>query len=946
MAIKSIRKEIQNLALVSVLAALLLTFVFNTFYKITKEREEAFTEFNTLAEITALNSQSALLFNDKQISTETLSALAPREEVLNAEIVTALGEILASKTFDRHGSNETHTHNASKKIANLIETFSGIAPIIKIEQPVILNDKLLGKVKLSIDTSLIWEEILLSLAASIGAMMLALLLSMLLVRRMIEHIMMPISRLSESASNIAITHQYNRRVEKIADDELGMMTEQFNLMLNEVEKRDQELSNQTNFLEDEVKNRTQTINKSMKEMQSLLDSMAEGAYGVDKQGHCTFVNLAFLRILGYAYASELIGKPIHELIQHSYLDGKPYPVTEGKVCDAYRHSLSIHKVNEVFWRKDQVPVPVEYWSQPVVIDDVVQGAIVTFIDITERNLSENNLRIAATAFESQEGMMITDASSIILRVNKAFTEITGFTTEDAVGKTPRILRSDRQNESFYAAMWARINHAGAWDGELWNKRKDGTVFPERLVITAVKNENGIVTNYVATLTDITLSRAAAAEIENLAFYDSLTQLPNRRLLFDRIKQALAYSTRNGKDGAVLFLDLDHFKTLNDTLGHDVGDMLLKQVAERLTASVREGDTVARLGGDEFVVLLEDLSELAIEAAEQAETIGEKILSALNQPYQLGKHEYQTTPSIGVVLFSNHGESQDSLLKHADIAMYQSKKLGRNRLSFFDPHMQDAINTRVDMERELRKALEKQQFQLYYQMQVNSLGQALGAEVLIRWIHPERGMISPFHFIPLAEDTELILPIGQWVLETACAQLKLWQQTEHTKALTLSVNVSAKQFRQADFVMQVQATLQRYAIDPSLLKLELTESMLLDDIEGIIATMTALKALGIRFSLDDFGTGYSSLQYLKKLPLYQLKIDQSFVRDIATDSSDRALVLTIITMAHSLDLNVIAEGVETEEQRQFLIENGCQDYQGYLFAKPMPITEFEVLLKVR
>jgi EAL domain-containing protein (putative c-di-GMP-specific phosphodiesterase class I) len=289
---------------------------------------------------------------------------------------------------------------------------------------------------------------------------------------------------------------------------------------------------------------------------------------------------------------------------------------------------------------------------------------------------------------------------------------------------------------------------------------------------------------------------------------------------------------------------------------------------------------------------------------------------------------------------------DELLKQADIAMYQAKKAGRNTLSFFDPKMQEAITARVDMERELRKALEKQQFQLYYQMQVNSLGQALGAEVLIRWIHPERGMISPFHFIPLAEDTELILPIGQWVLETACAQLKLWQQTEHTKALTLSVNVSAKQFRQAGFVMQVQATLQRYAIDPSLLKLELTESMLLDDVEGIIATMTALKALGIRFSLDDFGTGYSSLQYLKKLPLYQLKIDQSFVRDIATDSSDRALVLTIITMAHSLDLNVIAEGVETEEQRQFLIENGCQDYQGYLFAKPMPITEFEVLLKVR
>ncbi len=298
-----------------------------------------------------------------------------------------------------------------------------------------------------------------------------------------------------------------------------------------------------------------------------------------------------------------------------------------------------------------------------------------------------------------------------------------------------------------------------------------------------------------------------------------------------------------------------------------------------------------------------------------------------------------------MLFSNHGQSQESLLKHADIAMYQSKKAGRNRLSFFDPHMQDAINIRVDLEQELRKALDKQQFQLYYQIQVDSAGSPLGAEALIRWLHPNRGMVSPFHFIPLAEETGLIIPIGQWVLDTACAQLQLWQQSEHTKHITLSVNVSAKQFRQEDFVMQVQASIQRYAIDPMLLKLELTESMLLEDVEGIIGTMSALKDVGIRFSLDDFGTGYSSLQYLKRLPLYQLKIDQSFVRDIATDSSDRALVLTIITMAHSLGLNVIAEGVETEEQRQFLIENDCKHYQGYLFSRPVPIDEFEKLLKI-
>ena len=407
---------------------------------------------------------------------------------------------------------------------------------------------------------------------------------------------------------------------------------------------------------------------------------------------------------------------------------------------------------------------------------------------------------------------------------------------------------------------------------------------------------------------------------------------------------MASSARDGKQGALLFLDLDHFKTLNDSLGHDVGDLLLQQVAARLTSSVREGDTVARLGGDEYVVMLEDLSEQAMEAAAQAETIGDKILNTLNQPYLLGVHEYHSTSSIGVALFGNNEESLENLLKHADIAMYQAKKAGRNTLRFFDPQMQASITARVDLERELRKAIDKQQFHLYYQVQVDTSGRPLGAEALIRWIHPERGLVSPFHFIPLAEDTGLILPIGQWVLDTACTQLKNWQKDELTSDLTLSINVSAKQFHQADFVAQVQAAVQRSAINPMRLKFELTESMLLDNLDSTIVTMNALKEVGIRFSLDDFGTGYSSLQYLKRLPLYQLKIDQSFVRDIADDSSDQAIVRTIIAMAHTLNLSVIAEGVETAEQQDLLLSSGCTHYQGYLFGKPVPIDEFEALLR--
>lgn len=493
--------------------------------------------------------------------------------------------------------------------------------------------------------------------------------------------------------------------------------------------------------------------------------------------------------------------------------------------------------------------------------------------------------------------------------------------------------------------------------------KDGKEICSHIRLTAERNLPGNITSVLGIGRDITEvyeSRAnlkrANAQLEKMndllqsqATSDPLTGLPNRRLMLDRLKHALASSMRSGREGALLFIDLDNFKTLNDTLSHGIGDLLLQQVAQRLESCVREGDTVARLGGDEFVVMLEDLSEKDLEAAAQTEAVGEKILATLNQPYQLGKHEYLNSPSIGATLFNDHQQSIEELLKQADIAMYQAKKAGRNALRFFDPQMQETINARANLESELRKALECHQFHLYYQIQVDNIREDgshrhMGAEALIRWVHPVRGLVLPAQFIPMAEETGLILPIGQWVLETACAQIKTWQQDALTRDLVLAVNVSAKQFRQADFVDQVQAAVQRHGINPMLLKLELTESLLLESIQDTIATMNTLKTIGVKFSLDDFGTGYSSLQYLKQLPLDQLKIDQSFVRDLVSDSSDRAIVRTIIAMAHSLKLNVIAEGVETEEQRQLLQDKGCIHYQGFLFSKPVPIEQFDALLK--
>jgi len=564
--------------------------------------------------------------------------------------------------------------------------------------------------------------------------------------------------------------------------------------------------------------------------------------------------------------------------------------------------------------------------------------------VEERQRTDEQLRIAASAFESQEGMFVTTPDGIILRVNQAFSDLTGYAAEEAIGQTPALLKSGRHDAEFYRRLWAALTHDGYWQGEIWNRRKDGTPFPAWQTITAVTAEGGRVTHYVSTFSDITQNKQAEAEIQRLAYYDHVTQLPNRRLLLDRLGHALASSARDGRHGAILFIDLDHFKTLNDIRGHEVGDLLLKEVAQRLLACVHEGDSVARLGGDEFVIMLEGLSEDRRTAATQTEMVGEKIRDALGQPFVLdGAADYRCTASIGVDLFSGHRDAIDDLLKHADVAMYQAKAAGRNAIHFFDPAMQATLEARATLEDDLRRALSLGQFELYYQAQVYGSGDVLGAEVLLRWNHPERGLVSPANFIPLAEETGLIVPIGHWVLETACHRLKLWERDAATAGLQLAVNVSPRQFRQPDFVDRVQAMLIRTGANPARLKLELTESVVLDNVSGTIDKMNALKAFGVAFSMDDFGTGYSSLSYLKLLPLDQLKIDRSFVRDIATDPGDAVIVRTIIGMAGSLGLKVIAEGVETEEQRDFLDHHGCPVFQGYLFSRPLPLAEFEVFL---
>jgi diguanylate cyclase (GGDEF)-like protein/PAS domain S-box-containing protein len=576
-------------------------------------------------------------------------------------------------------------------------------------------------------------------------------------------------------------------------------------------------------------------------------------------------------------------------------------------------------------------------------DGSIERIIYFGTDVTGLMRAEEELRIAAIAFESQEGIIVTDPNAVILRVNRAFTGLTGYSEEEVLGKSPHLLSSGHHDKAFYQSMWAILLKDGYWQGEIWNRRKNGDVYAEWLTISPVIGPDGSLTHYVGTFSDITDHKEAQAEIHRLAYFDPLTKLPNRRLLQDRLRQALIAASRSRLFGAFMFLDLDHFKILNDTRGHDAGDRLLVEVARRMCAVVREGDTVARLGGDEFVVLLEDLSQLAGETAALAKQIGEKLLKAVSLPYNFDDFEYRCTASVGVGLFRGR-DSVEELFKHADLAMYEAKTEGRNTLRFYDPTMQAMVTARASMEADLRSALEQNQFRLYLQPQLGHDCRIVGAEALIRWQHPTRGLVSPVEFIPVAESTGLILLVGLWVLETACALVKTWEGHPHARHLQLSVNVSARQFHQHDFVEQVLKVLQSSAINPDKLKLELTESLVLDDINETIAKMNELEQAGVCFSMDDFGTGYSSLSYLTQLPLDQLKIDQSFVHNISVTTNDAVIVQTIIGMAAILGINVIAEGVETESQRVFLEQHGCPLFQGYLFSPPVPIDEFEALLK--
>lgn len=556
----------------------------------------------------------------------------------------------------------------------------------------------------------------------------------------------------------------------------------------------------------------------------------------------------------------------------------------------------------------------------------------------ERHVTDLRMRDQAALLDlATDAIVVRDMDGAVTFWNKGAERLYGWTKAEAVGQ--QMLTRTLAESSDLHDILERTLRDGEWRGELLQRRNDGNAVPVEARWTVIRDEHGVPLSILSIETDITQRKSAEHEIEHLAFYDRLTDLPNRLLLRNRLQHAMETNERSGRMGALLCIDLDHFKALNDNLGHDTGDLLLQLVAVRLSYCLRASDTVARLGGDEFIILLVDLGDYASEAASRAKMVAEKILQAFEEPFLLGTEEGSSTPSIGITLFGNASDSIDELLKRADLAMYQAKSAGRNTMQFFDPDMQAAVTARVALEGEIRSGLKLNQFLLHYQPQVDATGMPTGAEALVRWRHPQRGLVPPAAFIPAAEETGLIIPLGSWVMETACRQLATWALQPHLADLSVAVNVSARQFRQSTFVSEVLAILERTGANPRRLKLELTESLLIDSVEDTVLKMTQLKSRGVGFSLDDFGIGYSSLSYLKRLPLDQLKIDQSFVRDILTDPNDEAIARTIVALGNSLGLAVIAEGVETAEQKSRLAALGCFFYQGYYFSRPVEAEQF-------
>lgn len=682
-------------------------------------------------------------------------------------------------------------------------------------------------------------------------------------------------------------------------------------------------------LEQRVIERTAELSQQLHFQQQLIETIPGPIFYKDAQARYLGCNSAFAHFIGIA-ADQLIGKSPHDIAPAELAD--KYLAADRALID--KPGVQIYE-SPVRYASGEMRDVLFHKATFTEADGSVGGLVGFMLDITERKRMEARLQQAATVFDSSaEGVIITAPDGNIIAVNRAFSEITGYNEDEVVGRNPNILQSGRQSKEFYRELWATIGRNGRWQGEVWNRCKDGRIYPEWLTISAVKDNAGNLTHYVGVFSDITAIKTAYEQLNHLAHHDVLTGLPNRLLLEDRLHVALQRARREETGLAILFVDLDRFKTINDSLGHHVGDRVLCEISTRLNGLIRESDTVARLGGDEFLVLMEGIGKPA-----DASAVAEKILDNLRDTPITLEQEFFVGVSIGISIFPQDGEDAATLIKHADVAMYRAKERGRNACEFFTEELSYSSLDRFQMETDLRRAIERDELRLYLQPQFSlKTDELIGAEALVRWRHPEQGLVFPGRFIPLAEESGLIVAIGEWVQRKACHCWAEWVE-EGLNPGVLSINVSGVEFRRGRIQEMVRKTLDATRLPPVLLELEITEGAVMSHAESSIRVLDDLRAMGISLAIDDFGTGYSSLTYLKRLPLNKLKVDQSFVRGLPDDAEDCAIARAVIALGHSLQLTIIAEGVETQEQCDFLSREGCDEMQGYLRGKPMPVDEF-------
>jgi len=681
------------------------------------------------------------------------------------------------------------------------------------------------------------------------------------------------------------------------------------------------------LLEQQMREAHEALEHQAKFLQTVIDAVPTPIYYKDWEGRYIGCNTAMADFIEMP-KEDIIGKKATELYESvlaetvSRLDDNLYP--QGG-----------HSLEELSFNRSDGTRHILLHKARFQESGGAMGLVGAVVDITDRKLYENELRLAQTVFETtSEAIVVTDAHNRIQAVNPSFTHVTGYTEDEVIGQDPGFLSSGRQDKAFYHKMWLQLSQTGHWHGEIWNRRKNGDLYAEWLSISAVYNDSNEITQYVAVFSDITKRIKAEELIRHQANYDALTNLPNRNLFLDRLSRSMMRAKRHKTQVALMFLDLDRFKSVNDTLGHNVGDLLLQEAAVRISTCVRETDTVSRLGGDEFTVIIPDLHQV-----NDIERIANKILYQLSQPFSLAGHEIFVSGSVGVTVFPDDGEDLEILLRNADTAMYRAKEAGRNDFRFFTQEMNAEVHEQMVLEREIRKAIEREEFVVYYQPVVDvKQGRIVSCEALVRWQHPIKGLVAPNYFIAAAEETGLIDGIGRLVLKQVCQQIQKWKNDPVMKNIRVAVNLSPHQLRNRNLVHDIEKMLQRYEISAGAIAFEITETMVMQDPEGTAVLLDDIQALGIKIYLDDFGTGYSSLNYLKRFSFDVLKIDRSFIMDVEIDSGDAALVEAIIVMAHKLGIKVVAEGVETENQRAFVTQQECDLIQGFYYSRPIDAEE--------